>query len=168
MAGGGVHGKAVGIDHSTTTVVGAISAVSRAFIMMWTRDGEGTTETVIGTDIAGTMNGFPISGFSRTGRGGMIIATGKIKEPGASRAITRDRNNRGRSWDSKGNSTFNSSRMFGAGSNDFNKNNSDSKTGSDKNISRGSKNSRENRSGRDRNTSRGNGSSRDKRTCKHS
>jgi hypothetical protein len=48
-------------------------------------------------DIAGTMNGFLLNDYNRTGRAGIIIAIGKIKEPGASRAISLDRNNRDRS-----------------------------------------------------------------------
>jgi hypothetical protein len=42
------------------------------------------------------MNGFLISDFTRTGRAGIIIDTGKGEEPGASRAINLDRNPRDR------------------------------------------------------------------------
>ena len=42
------------------------------------------------------MNGFLTNDFNRTGRAGIIIDIGKGKEPGASRAINLDRNNRDR------------------------------------------------------------------------
>ena len=69
---------------------------------MLTPIGESTTESIIGTDIIGTMNGFLTNDFNRTGRAGIIIDIGKGKEPGASRVITLDRNNRGRNLDSNG------------------------------------------------------------------
>jgi len=51
---------------------------------------------MIGTDTGGTMSGFLIDNFNRTGRLGMTIDIGKGKEPGASRAINLDHNNRDR------------------------------------------------------------------------
>jgi hypothetical protein len=42
------------------------------------------------------MNGFLTSDFTVTGRTGTIIDIGKGKEPGVSRAINLDRNNRDR------------------------------------------------------------------------
>jgi hypothetical protein len=42
------------------------------------------------------MNGFLTDNVDRTGRAGMIIDIGKGEEPGASRAINLDRNNRDR------------------------------------------------------------------------
>jgi len=91
MAGGGVYGRVVGIALIIITGVGFIMTEFQAFILMWTQVGEDTTETVIGTDTRGTMNGFLTSDFTRTGRAGIIIDTGKGKEPGASRAINLDR-----------------------------------------------------------------------------
>lgn len=96
MAGGGVHGKVVGIARNIITRVGDIITMSRVFIMMSTRVGGGTTETVLGMDIAGIMNGYLLIDFNRTGKAGIITAIGKIKEPGASRAIVLDRNNKDR------------------------------------------------------------------------
>ena len=40
------------------------------------------------------MNGFLTHDFNGTGRAGKIIDVGKSKEPGASRVINLDRNNR--------------------------------------------------------------------------
>jgi hypothetical protein len=42
------------------------------------------------------MNGFLTHDFNRTGRAGMIIDIGKGEEPGGSRAINLDPNNRDR------------------------------------------------------------------------
>jgi hypothetical protein len=96
VVGGGAHGKVVGIVHIIITGVGPITTVFQVFILMSTQVGEGTTETIIGTDIDGTMNEFLTNDFNRTGRAGIIIDIGKSKKPGASRAINLDRNNRGR------------------------------------------------------------------------
>ena len=97
MVGGGVHGKGVGIAHVTMTEVGLIIIKFRAFISMYTQNGEGTTETVIGMDTGGTTNGSLTNSFKKTGRAGKIIDIGRGKEPGVSRAInlnhtSRDRN----------------------------------------------------------------------------
>jgi len=51
---------------------------------------------MIGTDTAGTMNGFLTHDFNRTGGAGVIIDIGKGEELGASRTINLDRNNRDR------------------------------------------------------------------------
>ena len=40
------------------------------------------------------MNGFLTNDFNRTGRAGIIIDIGKGEEPGVSRAINLDHNNR--------------------------------------------------------------------------
>ena len=58
MVGGGVHGKVVGIAHIIMTGVGVIITMSQVFILMLTQVGGDTTETIIGMDTAGTMNGF--------------------------------------------------------------------------------------------------------------
>jgi hypothetical protein len=88
---------------------------------MWTPVGEDITETVTGTGIGGTMNGFLTNDFDRTGRTGKIIAIGKGREVGVSRTIDRDRNNRGRNWgrnwDSKGNYNITRSLKFRNGDN---------------------------------------------------
>ncbi len=94
MVGGGVHGEVVGIAHFIITRVGLIITMFQVFILMWTQVGEETTETIIGKDTGGTMNGFLTDNFNRTGRAGRIIDTGKGKEHGASRTINIDRNNR--------------------------------------------------------------------------
>jgi len=96
MAGGGVRGKGAGIARVIITGAGAITTMCRVFILMWTPVGEDITETVTGTGIGGTMNGFLTNDFDRTGRTGKIIAIGKGREVGVSRTIDRDRNNRGR------------------------------------------------------------------------
>ncbi len=94
MAGGGVHGRVVGIAHIIITGVGVIITLFQVFILMLTQVGEATIETIIGTVTVGTMNGFLTENFNRTGRVGIAIDTGKSKEPGASRAINLDLNNR--------------------------------------------------------------------------
>jgi hypothetical protein len=96
MVGGGVYGKVVGIAHIIMTGGGLIMTVFQVFILMLTQVGEDTIETIIGSDTGGTMNGFLTYDFKRTGRAGKIIDIGKGTEPGASRAINLDRNNRDR------------------------------------------------------------------------
>ena len=96
MVGGGVHGKVVGTAHSIMIGVGLIIMRSRVFILTWTRVGEDTTESIVGTDTGGTMNRFLTSDLTRTGRAGRITDIGKSKRPGESRAINPDRNNRDR------------------------------------------------------------------------
>jgi len=112
MVGGGVHGKGVGIARIIMTGVGAIITVSQVFTMMLTRGGEDTTETIIGTDTAGTMNGFLTNDFTKTGRAGKKMHIGKGRGPGASRAIARDRQNRDRILDIKGSSNINRGLRF--------------------------------------------------------
>ena len=51
---------------------------------------------MIGTDTDGIMNRVLTDDFNRTGGAGIIIDIGKGKEPGASRAINLDHNNRDR------------------------------------------------------------------------
>jgi hypothetical protein len=94
MVIGGVYGRGVGIVHIIITGVGAIITLFQVFILMLTRVGEATIETMTGTVTVGTMNGFLIDNFNRTGRVGIAIDTGKSKGPGASRATNLDRNNR--------------------------------------------------------------------------
>ena len=96
MAGGGVHGKVVGIAHIIITGVGPIITMSQVFILILTPTGEDTTETIIGTDTGGTMNEFLTTDFKRTGRAGILIDIGKEKEVGVSRAINLDRDIRDR------------------------------------------------------------------------
>jgi hypothetical protein len=122
MAGGGVHGKGVGIARIIITGVGFIITAFQVFIMMWTRGGEDTTENIIGTVTDGTMNGFLTNDVDRTGRGGIIIDIGKGKEPGASRAINLDHNNRDRNSDIKGKSNTNRGLRFSDISNRFKSN----------------------------------------------
>ncbi len=98
MVGGGVRGKVVGTAHVIMTGAGVIMTMFQVFISMSTQAGEDTTEIIIGVGTGGTMNGFLIGGFKRTGRAGKIIDIGEEKEPGVSRAIeigrhsNRDRN----------------------------------------------------------------------------
>ncbi len=94
MVGGGVHGKVVGTAHDIITVAGFIITVSRDSIMMWTRVGEDTTETIIGMDTPGTMNEFLTGTFRGTGEAGIIMDIGKGNEPGAFRTITPGRKDR--------------------------------------------------------------------------
>ena len=96
MVGGGVHGKGVGIARIIIIGVGFIITMFQVFILMWTRGGEDTTENIIGMDTGGTINGFLTNDVDRTGRAGKIIGIGKGEEPGASRAIDLNRNNRDR------------------------------------------------------------------------
>jgi hypothetical protein len=68
----------------------------QVFISMWTQVGEYTTETIIGTDTRGAMNGFLTDGFNRTGSIGILNDIGKGKELGASRTIDLDHYDRDR------------------------------------------------------------------------
>ncbi len=96
MAGGGVHGKIVGIVRGIITGVGIIITIFQFSILMLIRVGEDITEAIIGMDTGGTINGFLTTSFNRTGRGGTIIDIGKGRELGASRTINLDHNNRDR------------------------------------------------------------------------
>ena len=96
MAGGGVHGKVVGIAHSIITGVGLIITISQVSILMWIQVGEEITKAIIGLGTGGTMNGFLNNDFNRTGRTGKMITVGKDKELGASGTINLDHNNRDR------------------------------------------------------------------------
>jgi hypothetical protein len=96
MVGGGVYGKAVGIAPIIITGAGVTITMFPVFILMLTRVGEDTTETMIGTGTDGIMNGFLTGGFNRTGKVGKPIDIGKGREPGASRVINLDRNNKDR------------------------------------------------------------------------
>lgn len=101
MAGGGAHGKVVGIARVIMTGDGLIMTVSQLFILMWSRVGEDFTETTVGTNTVGTMNGFLARDFKRTGRAGMTMDTGGEKEPGVSRTIEFHHNNKSRNGDIK-------------------------------------------------------------------
>jgi hypothetical protein len=96
MAGGGVFGRVVGIVHIIMTGVGFIMTESQAFILMYTRAGENSTDTITGTDARGTTKEFLTGDFTRTGRAGMMIDTGKGEGPGASRDTGLDRSPRDR------------------------------------------------------------------------
>jgi len=58
--------------------------------------GEDSIEIVIGMGIGGTINGFLISIFNKTGGAGRIIDIGKEKENGMSRDINPLHHNRDR------------------------------------------------------------------------
>jgi hypothetical protein len=75
-------------------VAGVITAVSQVSILTWTQAGGCIIETVIGTGIGGTMNGFLIYDFKRTGVAGIRTDIGKGKELGVYRAINPDHNAR--------------------------------------------------------------------------
>ena len=96
MAGGGVHGEAIGIDHSIITGPGSVIIVFQVFILMWTRIGEDITGAVTGMDTDGNISGFLTTEFNRTGRTGRMTGTGKDKEPGTSGTISLDRHSRER------------------------------------------------------------------------
>jgi len=96
VVGGGVPGKVAGIAHIIITGAGLIITMFQVFILMSTRVGEDTIEIIIGTDTGGTMSVFPTDDFSRTGRAGVMTGIGTGREPGVSRVISLDRNNRDR------------------------------------------------------------------------
>jgi hypothetical protein len=102
MAGGGVYGKVAGIVHIITTGVGVIITASHVFIMMWTQDGEGTTETVTGTGTGGTTDASLTNNFNGTGEAGIIIVIGNGEAPGAYRIIIPSHYIRNRSYDNNG------------------------------------------------------------------
>ncbi len=96
MAGGGVHGKVVGIAHVIMTEAGLIMTMFQDSILMLTQVGEDTIETMTGMDIDGTMNGFLTNDFIRTGTAGTIIVIGRGEELGVLRTIEIDQgHNRG-------------------------------------------------------------------------
>ncbi len=84
---GGVRGRVAGIVRVTMTGDGLIMTACPVFILMSTRVGEDTTETIVGTTTGGPTSGFLTTDFKRIGRAGMINVTGEGREPGASRAI---------------------------------------------------------------------------------
>ncbi|MHB8091775.1 MAG: hypothetical protein ACYDH8_09305 [Syntrophales bacterium] len=96
MAGGGVHGKVVGIAHCFITGDGFIITISQVSILMWTQVGKQITETIIGMGIGGTMNGSLTNDFNRTGKTGKRITIGKGKEIGVYGTINPGHNNRDR------------------------------------------------------------------------
>jgi hypothetical protein len=61
---------------------------------------------MIGTDTAGTTNGFLTHDFNRTGGTGVIIDIGKNEERGVFKIIGLNRNNRDKNWGVKGNSNI--------------------------------------------------------------
>ncbi len=83
MAGGGVHGKVVGIALSIITRAGVIIMIFQVSILMWIRVGEDITGVIIGMDTAGTINGFLTDNFIRTGSVGKMVSIGKGRERGA-------------------------------------------------------------------------------------
>jgi len=50
--------------------------------------GELTTETIVGTDMSGTINGFPINDFMTTGEAGKPADLGEDRKPGGFRDIS--------------------------------------------------------------------------------
>jgi hypothetical protein len=82
VGGGGAHGKAVGIVHVITIGVGFIINTSPTFIMILILVGEGSIETVSGTGIDGTTDGFPTTTLNKTGEVGIAVDIGKKKEDG--------------------------------------------------------------------------------------
>ncbi len=67
---------------------------------------------MIGTDTGGTMNGFPMNECNGIGRAGELIGIGKDRRPGTSTTINLGRNNKKRSYDSKGNGNINRGQRF--------------------------------------------------------
>ncbi len=96
MAGGGDFGTVIGIAHFTMTGGGVTTAAFQSSISMSIQVGEDTTETMIGMDTGGNMNGFLPENFNATGGVGTMIDIGKDKEPGAFRVINLERNTKGR------------------------------------------------------------------------
>jgi hypothetical protein len=94
MVGGGDFGKAGGITRFIMIELGVIMTMFQVFILMLIQVGEITTDAMIGMDIRGTMNGFLIGDFNRTGRVGIEINIGEVKKPGAFRATSLDYNKR--------------------------------------------------------------------------
>jgi len=146
-AGGGAHGKAAGIAHVIMTGVGFISIECQVFILMSTRGGEDSTETMTGTDTGGTINGFLTSDFDRTGRAGTIMDIGEGKEPGASRAINLELNNRDSNSEIKGRGNIiRGQRSSGISNKDkSSKDNRDSSNPKSGILNLGASNARENR-----------------------
>jgi hypothetical protein len=82
MAGGGAHGKAVGIAHGTTTRVGHTIKEFRIFIIRCQQAGGIITGTVVGTDINGIISEYLSARFNRTGEPGKKTGIGSGIIPG--------------------------------------------------------------------------------------
>ena len=117
MAGGGAHGRAVGIGRLTITRVGLIMATFRTSISTLIQAGGDTIMRIAGTDIHGTINPFPTSDFNRTGGGGKQVIIGQSTKLGACRAISLDRRNRGRRCEMKDESNIDRDLRFSGMSN---------------------------------------------------
>jgi hypothetical protein len=94
MVGGGDFGKAGGITHFIMIEIGAIMTMFQVFILMLIQGGEITTDAMIGMDIRGSMNGFLINDFNRTGKVGIEINIGEVKKLGVLKATNLDYNKR--------------------------------------------------------------------------
>jgi hypothetical protein len=91
MVSGGVCGRVVGIAQLIMTGTGSTITLFQFSILTWIHIGDITTETIFGTDTAGTINGFLMNDFKRTGRVGKRANPGKGKKPGVSRDIDLER-----------------------------------------------------------------------------
>ena len=91
MVSGGISGKAAGTAHIIMTGTGATTTMFQVSIFTSIDIGEITTETTIGTDTSGTIKGFLMPNFTRTGRVGKKTNLGEDKKPGASSNIHLER-----------------------------------------------------------------------------
>ncbi len=87
MVSGGVYGKVVGIAQLIMTGIGFTITMFQVSIFTWIHIGEVITTTIIGMDTSGTINGFLINDFSRTGGVGKRTDLGEDKKRGGSRDI---------------------------------------------------------------------------------
>ncbi|MGZ3590459.1 MAG: hypothetical protein ACXU99_07350, partial [Thermodesulfobacteriota bacterium] len=76
-----------GIDPLIMTGTGSTIILSQVSIFISIHIGDITTKTIFGTDTAGTINGFLINDFIRTGGVGKRINPGEDKKIGVSRGI---------------------------------------------------------------------------------
>jgi hypothetical protein len=91
MVSGGVSGKDAGTAHIIMTGTGATTMMFQVSIFTSIDIGEITTETTIGTDTSGTINGFLMNNFTGTGRTGKETGLGEDKKPGESSNIHLER-----------------------------------------------------------------------------
>jgi hypothetical protein len=85
VAGGGVHGKDVGIARITTTQAGDTIKVFHLFMQAYLQAGGMTTENIVGEGINGITNGYLSNKFNGTGRDGKTVSIGRSKILGVSK-----------------------------------------------------------------------------------
>lgn len=90
VAGGGVHGKAVGIAPNTMTEVGHITEVYHLFTEMFLPPGETITGINNGMVISGNNSGYLKETYNAIGADGKETSTGKNITPGVCKDYSKN------------------------------------------------------------------------------